>query len=76
MVSTHQPGISPRVQNKWAGNYRQLLTRSIALFDFFDKILSRVPVAVSLQPVFPVNSAATNLGQTQAECDRQIPATL
>ncbi|WP_041622741.1 hypothetical protein [Oscillatoria nigro-viridis] len=76
MVSTHQPGISPIVQNNWAANYRQLLTHSIALFDFFDKILSRVPVAVSLQPVFPVNSAAKNLGPNQAECDRPIPATL
>ncbi|MEG4271355.1 MULTISPECIES: hypothetical protein [unclassified Microcoleus] len=76
MVSTHQPAISPKLHNKWAANYRQLLTRSIALFDFFDKILSRVPVAVCLQAVFSVNSAATNLGPTQAQCDRPIPATL
>ncbi|MEG4083272.1 hypothetical protein [Microcoleus sp. POL10_C6] len=76
MVSTHQPAISPRVQNKWAANYRQLLTRSIALCDFFDKIFSRVPVGVSLQAVFPVNSAAKNLGRTQAECDRPMPAAL
>ncbi|MEG3910790.1 hypothetical protein [Microcoleus sp. Pol12B5] len=76
MVSTHQPVISPIVQNKWAANYRQLLRRSIALFYFFDKLFSRVPVAVSLQAVFQVNPAATNLGPNQAQCDRQIPATL
>ncbi|WP_333434611.1 hypothetical protein [Microcoleus sp. D2_18a_D3] len=40
MVSTHQPGISPKVQNKWAANYRQLLTLSIALFYFFDNFFS------------------------------------
>ncbi|MEG4505954.1 hypothetical protein QUA81_15060 [Microcoleus sp. F6_B4] len=33
-------------------------------------------MVVSLQPVFQVNSAATNLRPNQAECDRLIPATL
>ncbi|UNU22067.1 hypothetical protein D0A34_27435 [Microcoleus vaginatus PCC 9802] len=64
------------MQNKCVANSRQLLTRSIALFYFFDNILSRVPVAVSLQPVFPVNPTATNLGPNQVECDRSIPAAL
>ncbi|MEG4346095.1 hypothetical protein QUB70_22840 [Microcoleus sp. A003_D6] len=85
MVSTHQPGISPRVQNKWGANYRQLLTSRDSLRDSFARayffiflinFLSAVPVAVCLQPVGPVNPAATNLGPTQAECDRPIPAAL
>ncbi|MEG4424014.1 MULTISPECIES: hypothetical protein [unclassified Microcoleus] len=70
MVSTHQPGISPKVQNKWAANYRQLLTRS----HFFIFLIKFCPEYLS--QFLPLTPAATNLGQTQAQCDRPIPPTL
>ncbi|MEG3927107.1 MULTISPECIES: hypothetical protein [unclassified Microcoleus] len=61
MVSTHQPGISPRVQNKWAANYRQLLTRSIALFYFLDNFF---PSTCRCLPAtsFPGKSSSDKFG--------------